>query len=224
MLSWLKGVISRYQLRNKVVLKNNATVNQTFFEGNNTVFKNASVNSCKVGLCSYVGEYSQIGNTKIGKFCSIADHVFTCLGNHPTSVFVTTFPSFYYDTTSQLGFTFHRGKPLFDKIYRKIEEDDSFQIIIGNDVWIGSHVLIMGGVRIGDGAIVGSGAVVTKDVPPYTIVGGVPAHPIKKRFDDKYIDFLLKLEWWNLPFNEIKDKYYDFQNISKFKILHNAEI
>lgn len=75
--------------------------------------------------------------------------------------------------------------------------DNKGDIIIGNDVWIGYEAVIFAGVTIGDGAIIGTRAVVTKDVPPYTVVGGVPAKPIKKRFDDKTIDTLLDVQWWN---------------------------
>ena len=76
--------------------------------------------------------------------------------------------------------------------------------MIGNDVWIGYEAVILSGVTIGDGAIVGTRAVVTKDVPPYTIVGGVPAKPIRKRFSDDVISGLLKLQWWNWSENRIR--------------------
>lgn len=75
--------------------------------------------------------------------------------------------------------------------------DNRGDIIIGNDVWIGYEAVIMAGVHIGDGAIIGARAVVTKDIPPFTIVGGVPARTIRKRFDDAVIDKLLALKWWN---------------------------
>ena len=75
--------------------------------------------------------------------------------------------------------------------------DNKGDIIIGNDVWIGFEAVILAGVTIGDGAIIGARAVVTKDVPPYTIVGGVPAKPIKKRFDEEMIELLLEIQWWN---------------------------
>ena len=77
-------------------------------------------------------------------------------------------------------------------------------IVIGNDVWIGFEAVILSGVTIGDGAIIGTRAVVTKDVPPYTIVGSVPAKPIRKRFSDDVISQLLKIQWWNWPENRIK--------------------
>lgn len=91
-------------------------------------------------------------------------------------------------------------------------------IIIKNDVWIGEKVIIKGGVQIGDGAIIAAGAVVTKDVDPYTIVGGVPASPIKKRFDDDIIDALMKLRWWDLPYNELKEiiKQVGPNNVKEF--------
>ena len=83
--------------------------------------------------------------------------------------------------------------------------------VIGNDVWIGYEAAIMAGVTIGDGAIIGTRAVVTKDVPPYTIVGGVPAKPIRKRFSDETISLLLELKWWNWPIERIS------QNIEAIK-------
>ena len=76
--------------------------------------------------------------------------------------------------------------------------------MIGNDVWIGYESLILAGVTIGDGAIIGTRAVVTKDVPPYTIVGGVPAKPIRKRFNDETIQYLQKVRWWAWPEEKIK--------------------
>ena len=77
-------------------------------------------------------------------------------------------------------------------------------IVIGNDVWIGFEAVILSGVTIGDGAVIGTRAVVTKDVSPYTIVGGVPAKPIRKRFSDDVISELLKLRWWDWSENRIK--------------------
>lgn len=81
--------------------------------------------------------------------------------------------------------------------------DNKGDIIIGNDVWIGYEAVIMAGVTVGDGAIIGTRAVVTKDVPPYTIVGGVPAKPIRKRFDNETLDELLRIRWWDWPEEKI---------------------
>ena len=82
--------------------------------------------------------------------------------------------------------------------------DNKGDIIIGNDVWIGYEAVILSGITIGDGAIIGTRAVVTKDIPPYTIVGGVPAKPIRKRFDDVTIARLLELKWWDWSEERIK--------------------
>ena len=82
--------------------------------------------------------------------------------------------------------------------------DNKGDIVIGNDVWIGYEAVIMAGVHIGDGAIIAARAVVTKDVPPYTIVGGTPAKEIRKRFDTEVIQQLLKLKWWDWSTNKIR--------------------
>ena len=90
--------------------------------------------------------------------------------------------------------------------------DNKGDIVIGNDVWIGYGAVIFAGVTIGDGAIIGTRAVVTKDVPPYTIVGGVPAKPIRKRFSDDDIAALLKMKWWDWPVEQIKEHIAEIQS------------
>lgn len=90
--------------------------------------------------------------------------------------------------------------------------DNKGDVIIGNDVWIGFEAVILSGVTIGDGAIIGTRAVVTKDVPPYTIVGGIPAKPIRKRFSDSVISELLKLQWWDWSENRIKQNLAAIQS------------
>lgn len=90
--------------------------------------------------------------------------------------------------------------------------DNKGDIIIGNDVWIGYEAVILAGVTVGDGAIIGARAVVTKDVPPYTIVGGVPAKTIRKRFSDDVISKLLKMKWWDWPEETIKRHISDIQS------------
>lgn len=128
----------------------------------------------------------------IGKFCSIAcgAKFLMASANHALSSLSTyTFPIFYEEWDHGMAVTEawdHRG-----------------DIVVGNDVWIGYEAVILSGVTIGDGAIVGARAVVTKDVPPYTIVGGVPAKPIRRRFDQKTIDALLELKWWDWPLEKL---------------------
>lgn len=124
---------------------------------------------------------------KIGKFCSIAcgaKFLFTS-GNHTLrSLSTYTFPIFY----EEWGLDTKNIRDAWD---------NKGDIVVGNDVWIGYEAVILSGVTIGDGAIIGSRAVVTKDVPPYTIVGGVPARAIRKRFDEDTIAKLKALQWWN---------------------------
>lgn len=124
---------------------------------------------------------------KIGKFCSIAcgaKFLFTSANHAMNSLSTYPFPIFFEEWGLDV-------KNITDAW------DNKGDIIIGNDVWIGYEAVILSGITIGDGAIIGTRAVVTKDVPPYTIVGGVPAKPIRKRFDDVTIARLLELKWWD---------------------------
>jgi len=141
-----------------------------------------------------------INNDKliIGKYCSVAcgaKFMFTS-GNHAMKSLSTyAFPIFFNE---------------WDLDWKDITKawDNKGDIVIGNDVWIGYESVIMQGVHIGDGAIIGTRAVVTKDVPPYTIVAGVPAKPVKKRFDDKTIDKLMAIQWWDWSPEKVKEKLH----------------
>ena len=208
----LRMFLFRFKYRHLVHISQSSVVSNTQFEGKNAIAGGAIVNNCYMGLGSYIAKHSNIINTRIGRFCSIADNVNTIIGNHPIH-FVTTHPSFYYDTTSQIGYTFHKGKPLYDCIFKFPEGENRYQIVIGNDVWIGSHVLLLSGIKIGDGAVIAAGAVVTKDVQPYTVVGGVPAKIIRYRFSQDIIEQSLNICWWNLPHEEIRK--LPFNNINK---------
>ncbi|EKB1221378.1 CatB-related O-acetyltransferase [Listeria monocytogenes] len=143
-------------------------------------------------------------NTIIGRYSSIATGVYRLGGNHPTDRF----------TTSML--TYSRGITAFEDYLK--EEGETFTttpiaisnyapVVIGNDVWIGQDVkFVATGITVGNGAVIGAGSLVTKDVPPYTIVGGVPAKIIRCRFEKQVVTDLEKLQWWNYA-------YSDFQGI-----------
>ena len=125
----------------------------------------------------------------IGKFCSIAcgaKFIFNSANHTLSSVSTYPFPIFF----EEWGLNIKDVAAAWD---------NKGDIVIGNDVWIGYEAVIMAGVTVGDGAIIGTRAVVTKDVPPYTIVGGVPAKPIRKRFENEALDELLKIRWWDWP-------------------------
>ena len=131
----------------------------------------------------------------IGKFCSIAcgakflfnsaNHTMRSLSSYP-------FPLFFEEWE-------------LEKTRVSEAWDNKGDIVIGNDVWIGYEAVILAGVTIGDGAVIGARAVVTKDVAPYTVVGGVPARPVKKRFSDGTIQRLLGLRWWDWPEERIRE-------------------
>ena len=139
---------------------------------------------------------------KIGRFCSIAcgaKFLFTS-GNHTMrSLSNYTFPIFFDEWN-------------LDAKNICSAWDNKGDIVLGNDVWVGYEAVIMSGVTIGNGAIIGTRAVVTKDVPPYTIVGGVPAKPIRKRFDDKTIRALENLRWWDWEREKIARSIVAIQN------------
>ena len=130
----------------------------------------------------------------IGKFCSIAcgaKFLFNCANHTLKSLSTYTFPLFYEDWD-------------LEKSNVATDWDNKGDIVIGNDVWIGYEAVVMAGVHIGNGAIIAARAVVTKNVPPYTIVGGVPARPIRKRFDEEVIQELETLQWWNWSAEKIR--------------------
>lgn len=152
------------------------------------------ITNSKIDSFTYISYGCKINNTTIGKFCSIAQNVKMGMGRHPT----------FYISTSPLFYSNHN--PLKIKLTDKMLYNEHIPIIIGNDVWIGTNVTIMDGVKIGDGAIIGANSVVTKNVDPYSIVGGVPAHEIKRRFDLTVIEQLLEIKWWNYPFEILKNQ------------------
>lgn len=157
----------------------------------------------QLGRHSYVAGDVLISSEKttIGNFCSIAGRVVVGLVNHPTN-FLSTHP-FQYLKNNIFGDVGVQADRLIDFI------DWNNHCTIGNDVWIGFGALIMEGITIGDGAIVAAGAVVIGNVPPYSVVGGIPAKVIKYRFEPNIIDKLLELKWWYLPDEEIAKLPFD---------------
>jgi len=212
----MKKIIKRifFALKNrkkKIKLMKGCNIAQrSTFEGCNVIGKATKFDG-SIGFGSYMGANCEI-SAKIGRYCSIAENVKVVIGNHPSTVFVSTHPSFF-STKAQAGFSYV-DKPLFEEF--TYADDNGNFVVIGNDVWIGYGVSIMSGVTIGDGAIVAAGAVVTKDVEPYSIVGGIPAKIIKYRFSKDEIDYLLKIKWWDKSQDWIKSNAYLFSNVSDF--------
>lgn len=178
----------------------------TEFEGCNKIGHHCRF-SGKMGWGSYIGHHCEIG-AQIGRFTSIAPYVRTNKGIHPYKApYVSNSPMFY-STQKQSGCTFS------DRVMFK---EFLTQPIIGNDCWICENVFICGGVKIGDGVVVLPGAVVTKDVPDYAIVGGVPAKIVEYRYDDQTISFLKEIKWWNNDIAWFKKNWMMMSDIQKLK-------
>ena len=179
--------------KKRVIFEKDAEANlHCIFEGMNRLNEHSKVSSCYLGYGSYVGVYTRLVKVCVGRFCSIGSNVHFTSGTHPTQDFVSTHPSFY-SMRKQCGFTFSNQQ--------KFEEypvsSDQYTTHVGNDVWIGDSAVIIEGVNIGDGSIIAAGAVVNRDVPPYAIVGGVPAKVLSYRFTDDQILFLESYKWWD---------------------------
>jgi len=202
----------KYKWKDKVIFYTNSRIHKiSNLEGANKVCSNTYFKGY-MGYGSYIGSDGYfIG--KIGRFTSIAGKCWVVVGRHPyKSPFVTTCPMFF-SLLKQNGNTF-TDVQLYDEF--KYAEP-GYLVVIGSDCWIGHDVKIIEGVKIGDGAMVLAGAVVTKDVPPYAIVGGVPAKIIGYRFDEQTIQFLLNTRWWDNNIEWIKENWKLMTNIDLLK-------
>lgn len=162
-----------------------------------------SLSEVSMGAYSYIVNDASATYTEIGKFCSIARDARINPGNHPTW------------KAAQHHFSYRA------RAYELAEQDDheffewrrSHRCVLGHDVWIGHGATVLAGVSIGTGSVVGAGAVVSKDVPPFTIVGGVPSKPIRERFPKAVQDGLLKLSWWDWEHERLADALEDFRRL-----------
>ena len=152
------------------------------------VNRNCILDSCHIGLASYTNQNTVLKNVIIGKFCCISWNV-------------TLYGGSSHNYSAPSMYSSYHWKYIFGKSISLNSEKS--KTIIGNDVWIGNGAIVINGVKIGNGAVIGAGAVVTKDIPPYSIVAGVPAKIIKMRFDDRTIQRLQKIKWWDWPLETI---------------------
>lgn len=185
------------------------------FEGRNKLSEKTYFRDSRLGYASYVGARCEFNRSLIGKYCSIGNNVIVVTGTHPLANCISTHPFFYSSDSHSFSYV---DEVKFSEL---LSDDQGNCLTVGNDVWIGDNVLIKGGISIGDGAVIAMGAVVTKDVLPYSIVGGVPAKVIKYRFDKTDIEHLLGLKWWNKPEEWIKEHARSFSDAESF--LMNTE-
>lgn len=163
------------------------------------LYKRSAVIQSKIGKCTYLANDAVINLAEVGAFCSIGPQTIVGgLGSHPTT-WISTHPAFY-SLGQQCGVTFSK-----ENIFNEYKRTH-----VGNDVWIGARAIVLDGVHVGNGAVIAAGAVVTKDVPPYAIVGGIPARLIRNRFQDDVIAALLEWKWWNLPIETLNKLTPDF--------------
>ena len=187
---------NKYRFRNTIIDKGCSFNQNTIIHPNVHILENCILNNSEVHSYSYLGKNCLIQNAIIGKFCSIANDVSIGLGNHPLDNFSTS-PLFYR----------RQNKFKIKLIENDLQFEEYLPVSIGNDVWIGSRSIILDGIIIGNGSVIAANSVVTKDVAPYSVMGGVPAKLIKYRFSDKKIEELNYGKWWDMDLNKIKSDF-----------------
>ncbi len=183
------------RFRNAIIDTDVCIDNLSIISRNVHVLSGAVINNSDISEYSYIGKNSAIQNAKIGKFCSVGVHVSIGMGKHPIEHFSTA--TIFYRKRNTLK---------IDLVDEDLDFKEYEPVEIGHDVWIGARAMIMDGVNVGTGAVIAANSVVTKDVPPYAIVGGVPAKILRYRFEQNKIDYLLQSEWWNEELHTIKGK------------------
>lgn len=178
-----KSIIQECKICGNISFSENVKINNSFLSGNISIGRFSSINGPNTSIIS-----SESGNVKIGSFCSIARGVQIQEFNHK------------FNRTS----SYYIGQNIFNKP-RTFDTESKGDIIIEDDVWIGANCIILSGVKISRGAIIAAGSVVIKDVAPYSIIAGVPAKQIKKRFSEKTIELLEKSKWWTWDISKIKE-------------------
>lgn len=214
----LMEMVARIKCRmSGVDIGTNCNVRRSEFGSCVSLGNDCNVSNSAIGDYSYLGSGCNLPLSAIGPFCSIANGVTLAAGAHPKD-WVSTSPMTY------LAFDQHSHGPLtptcsWEGEYAFLEEDSRRVVEVGADCWIGTNVVLVASsksLKIGVGAIVAAGAVVTKDVAPYSIVAGVPAHEIGKRFDEHTVRRLLATKWWNLPSEEINKLMDNMNDIEGF--------
>ncbi len=195
-----------FMLGNEPVIDPTARVRESVIGPWTWIGPHCSIVESTIGDYSYTAGDVSIIYSEVGKFCSIASHTAINPGNHPMER-VTQHHMTY--RRIQYGFAETDDAAFFD--WRRADK-----VTIGHDVWIGHGATILAGHSVGHGAVVGAGAVVTKDVPPYTIVVGVPARPLRLRFPKPIAEQLLKIAWWDWPRELLEERFTELNDVEAF--------
>lgn len=189
-----------------------SNLNKSRIEDHVEINRYCTLDKSEMGFGSYINQNTVIKNAIVRKFCCISWNVCLYGGSSHNSLTPSMYTSYHW-------------KKVFGSTY-ECSNNEKSKTIIGNDVWIGNGAIVINGVSVGDGAIIGAGAVVTKDVPPYSVVVGVPAKVIKKRFSDNVIAKLLQIKWWDWPIEIIakKEKLLRIDTITEASLLEMEEI
>ncbi|WDP93213.1 MAG: CatB-related O-acetyltransferase [Desulfobacter sp.] len=169
----------------------------------NRIYENCRLVYVSLGDRTYISEHCAMFDVAFGKFCAVGPRVTIGLGMHPSRKFVSIHPLFYSRTNSACPV------PFTDKNYFV----EHRPVTVGHDVWIGANAVVLDGVTIGNGAVVGAGAVVTRDVPPYGVVAGVPAKIQRFRFEQDEIEYLQAFCWWDREPSWLEKNWRSFHDI-----------
>ena len=212
---YIKALILKIKTLSNNKIKFSAILYESKVDRTVAIRQKTRVYFSTIGRYTYISRDSFVFHADVGSFCSIAGRVNIGLPHH----------DLYYTSTSPV---FLEESNYMKTNFASNPSPDERRVRIGNDVWIGENAVILGGVTVGDGAVIAAGAVVSKDVPPYAIVGGVPAKIIKYRFDDKTIRELEELKWWewdeskllkNKSFFETKLSEHDSERASLYEYI-----
>ena len=213
----MKKTLKRFYLRLKYrgrsvhLDKGSNITTSSRFGGHNYIGERVRFDG-SLGFGSYIGADSAISG-QVGKYVSIGSMVNVVKGSHPTKGFVSTHSAFY-STQNRVDLSYCK-EPCFCE-FQYADPESKAPVLIGNDVWIGFGATLLEGVTVGHGAIIAAGAVVTKDVPPYTVVGGIPAKEIRKRFPQETVEKLLDFCWWDKDPQWLAQHSESFRNSEEF--------
>ncbi len=219
LISKIKKLVREYRTRKNnptCIIERNVVIDRgSRLSGDNVIGDETVLLKSSVGKYTYIRDDCYFYKARIGKFCSIASNVKVIYGRHPVEGNVSTSPVFYLKEGNGKKVFCQEERITEDYKYPRATED--CLVDIGHDVWIGNDARIMCGVKIGTGSVIGAGALVTKNVPPYSVVGGVPAKIIRYRFSEDDIAVLLNSQWWEKTDDWFIEHADAFMDINEFK-------